>query len=217
MKIAITGASSGIGEHLDTIMSLTTKHDIRTYSKSNGWNIADQDGERIIEELLDYDPDVFFNNAYYPKIQNKILERLYEEWKDKDKVIINTGSISGFLKGILLDDNSDYVNDKKELSDFCVRSSFNYPWANKTRVHNVSFGFVNTPLLGKPDGSNRKNLIDVEQAAWILIDLIEKKDYYVAEQVINCTFNDDTEMLTHFNKATRNMLKHVVRSNKTKT
>ena len=142
MKIAITGHSSGIGHQLDLILSLTTKHDIQGYSKSNGWNIAERDGDKIVEELIDFDPDVFFNNAYYPQIQNKILERLYEEWKDKDKVIINTGSISGYLKGILLDDDSDYVNDKKALSEFCVRNSFNYPWANKTRLHNIRFGFV---------------------------------------------------------------------------
>ena len=98
MKIAITGASSGIGLNLDTIISLTTSHELRTYSKSNGWNIADEDGERIIAELIDYDPDVLFNNAYYPKIQNKILERLYEEWKDKDKVISIQVLLVDFLK-----------------------------------------------------------------------------------------------------------------------
>tara|TARA_B000000609_G_scaffold157318_1_gene151589 strand:- start:1732 stop:2385 length:654 start_codon:yes stop_codon:yes gene_type:complete len=211
MKIAITGHSSGIGHQLDLILSLTTKHDIQGYSKSNGWNIAERDGDKIVEELIDFDPDVFFNNAYYPQIQNKILERLYEEWKDKDKVIINTGSISGYLKGILLDDDSDYVNDKKALSEFCVRNSFNYPWANKTRLHNISFGFVDTPLIKE---GNKENLIDSEQAAWCLIDLMAQKDYYVAEQVINCKFDSDEEMLMHFNKATRSMLKHIAKSNR---
>ena len=91
MKIAITGHSSGIGHQLDLILSPTTKHDIQGYS-TNGWNIAERDGDKIVEELIDFDPDVFFNNAYYPQIQNKILERLYEEWKDKDKALTNTGS-----------------------------------------------------------------------------------------------------------------------------
>tara|TARA_B100000927_G_C16457292_1_gene466380 strand:+ start:94 stop:747 length:654 start_codon:yes stop_codon:yes gene_type:complete len=211
MKIAITGHSSGIGHQLDLILDLTTKHDIQGYSKSNGWNIAERDGDKIIEELLRYDPDVFFNNAYYPQIQNKILETLYEEWKDKDKVIINTGSISGYLKGILLDDDSDYVNDKKALSEFCVRNSFNYPWANKTRIHNISFGFVDTPLIKE---GNKENLIDSEKAAWCLIDLMDQKEYYIAEQVINCKFDSDEEMLLHFNKATRSMLKHIAKSNR---
>lgn len=211
MKIAITGHSSGIGHQLDLILDLTTEDEIKGYSKSNGWNIAERDGDKIIEELLRYDPDVFFNNAYYPQIQNKILETLYEEWKDKDKIIINTGSISGYLKGILLDDDSDYVNDKKALSEFCVRNSFNYPWANKTRIHNISFGFVDTPLIKE---GNKENLIDSEKAALCLIDLMDHNEYYIAEQVINCKFDSDEEMLLHFNKATRSMLKHIAKSNR---
>ena len=215
MKIAITGHSSGIGQELDTIISLTTDHTVQGYSKSNGWNIADNDGEDLIQELLEYDPDVFFNNAYYPKIQNRLLERLYDEWKDKSKIIISTGSISGYLKGILLDDNSDYVNDKRELADFCIRNGFNYPYANKTRLHNISFGFVDTPLLGPPS-EDRKHLIDSQQAAFALFDLIEEKEFYVAEQVIKCKFLDEDSMLKHFNKATRSMLKHIARSNRSK-
>ena len=121
MKIAITGHSSGIGHQLDLILSLTTKHDIQGYSKSNGWNIAERDGDKIVEELIDFDPDVFFNNAYYPQIQNKILERLMRSGKTKIK-LSNTGSISGYPKGILLDDDSDYVNDKKALSNFVLET-----------------------------------------------------------------------------------------------
>ena len=116
MKIAITGHSSGIGSSLESILSLTTNYEIRGYSKSNGWNIAQDDGELIIQELIDYDPDVLFNNAYYPKIQNKICETLYTKWSDKDKIIINTGSISGYLSEMLGDDESDYINDKKRMS-----------------------------------------------------------------------------------------------------
>ena len=52
MKIAITGHSSGIGRSLDTILDLTTDYEIRGYSKSNGWNIAKEDGEQIINELI---------------------------------------------------------------------------------------------------------------------------------------------------------------------
>lgn len=213
MKIAITGHTSGIGEAVETALVLTTKHEVRGYSKSNGYNIATDDGEAIIQTILDYDPDVFFNNAYYPKVQNKILERLYKEWKGKDKVIINTGSISGYLKGILLNDDSDYVNDKKALSDFCVRNSFNYPWANKCRIHCISFGFVSTPLITNTKQIvNKDGLIATEIAAFALMDLMEPKDHIIAEQVINCLFHSDEEMLTNFNIASRNMLKHVAKS-----
>lgn len=217
MKIAITGNSSGIGLELDTVLSLTTKHEINGFSKSNGHNIASNDGDDIINTLLEYDPDVLFNNAYYPKIQNKILETLYDEWRDRDKVIINTGSISGYLKGILLNDDSDYVNDKKALSDFCIRNSFNYPWANKCRIHCISFGFVATPLITNTSKDvNQADLIGSESAAFALIDLMEPKDYNIAEQVINCVFSSDEDMLLNFDIASRNMLKHVARSRKAK-
>lgn len=215
MKIAITGASSGIGYELDMYISLTTDHEVRGFSKSNGYNIATNNGEDVVQSILEYDPDVVFNNAYYPKAQNNILSRLYDEWKDQKKIIINTGSISGYLKGILLDDDSDYVNDKKELAEFCIRNSFNYPWNNKTRIHNVSFGFVETPLLTNTNKNiNTDNLLSSMDAVEILVDLIEEKPYHIAEQVINCTFDSDDEMFLHFGVATRNMLKHIARSNK---
>ena len=215
MKVAITGNSSGIGLALDTVLSLTSRHEIRGFSKSNGHNIATDDGEEIIQTILDYDPDVLFNNAYYPKIQNKILETLYQEWANRDKIIINTGSISGYLKGVLLNDDSDYVNDKKALSEFCIRNSFNYPWANRCRVHCISFGFVATPLITNTKKHiNKDQLIGEEAAAFALIDLMEQKEYNIAEQVINCVFSSDEEMLTTFDVASRNMLKHVARSRK---
>tara|TARA_B100000965_G_C19567160_1_gene747349 strand:+ start:799 stop:1458 length:660 start_codon:yes stop_codon:yes gene_type:complete len=218
MKIAITGHSSGIGRAVDTILSLTTSYEIKGYSKSNGWNIAQDDGELIIQELIDYDPDVLFNNAYYPQIQNKICETLYTEWSNKEKVIINTGSISGYLGEMLGDQESDYINDKKNMSEFCIKSSFNYPWNNKTRLYNISFGFVDTPLVTKTTKEvNADNMIEQEEAAHLLIDLIDKKPYHIVEQVVNCNFTDVNEMQNHFQVATRNVLKHIVRSNKNKS
>tara|TARA_A200000159_G_C7236347_1_gene302527 strand:+ start:165 stop:827 length:663 start_codon:yes stop_codon:yes gene_type:complete len=216
MKIAITGHSSGIGQSLDSVLSLTEREwEIRGYSKSNGHNIAEDNGDKIIQTLLDYDPDVLFNNAYYPKIQNKICETLYAKWSDKPKVIINTGSISGYLAEMLGDDESDYINDKAELSKFCITSSFNYPRTNKTRLHNISFGFVDTPLVTKTTKQvNAENMISTEEAVWMLIGLIEEKPQHIVEQVVNCNFTDVNEMQNHFQIATRNVLKHIVRSNK---
>jgi len=216
MKIAITGHSSGIGQSLDSILSLTEPTwEVRGYSKSNGHNIAEDNGDKIVQTLLDYDPDVLFNNAYYPKIQNKICETMYTKWSDKPKVIINTGSISGYLSEMLGDDESDYINDKAELSKFCITSSFNYPRTNKTRLHNISFGFVDTPLVTKTTKQvNAENMISTEEAVWMLIGLIEEKPQHIVEQVVNCNFTDVNEMQNHFQVATRNVLKHIVRSNK---
>ncbi len=73
-KIAITGHSSGIGSAVMDLLDLTCNGtEIKGYSKSNGWNIADNDGDKIIQELIDFDPDVVVNNAYYPEIQTKRL------------------------------------------------------------------------------------------------------------------------------------------------
>jgi NAD(P)-dependent dehydrogenase (short-subunit alcohol dehydrogenase family) len=216
MKIAITGHSSGIGQGLDTALSLTEPDwEIRGYSKSNGHNIAEDNGDKIIQTLIDYDPDVLFNNAYYPKMQNKICETLYAEWSDKPKVIINTGSISGYLAEMLGDGESDYINDKQSMSHFCIVSSFNYPRTNKTRLHNISFGFVDTPLVTNTTKEvNQANMISTDDAIFMLIDLIDEKPQHIVEQVVNCNFTDVNEMQNHFQVATRNVLKHIVRSNK---
>lgn len=216
-KIAITGHTSGIGYSIDAILSLTyNKADIniRGYSRRNGYNLAEQDGNKVIDALLEYDPDVVFNNAYYPKVQNKILKVLYKEWADREKVIINTGSISGYLSGVYQDGKESYVSDKKELAQECVANSFNYPGINKTRVHCVSFGFVDTALLTPRSGQtiNKQNMIDCDEAALILIDLMEEKPYYIAEQVINSRYNTASEATDNYLLAYKNMIKHIATS-----
>ena len=168
MKIAITGHSSGIGHQLDLILDLTTKHEIKGYSKSNGWNIAEQDGDKIINELLD--ADVVFNNAYYPEIQNKILQTLLDKWKDASgKVIINTGSISGWLNEDMgVDMNGQYVSDKRKLAQICINNSFDvFTPKTNVRCHNISFSFVDTPLLTKRVGvaTNEDHMINTSHAA----------------------------------------------------
>ena len=46
-------------------------------------------------------------------------------------------------------------------------------------------------------------MIGTEEAAWMLIDLIEEKAQHVVEQVVNCNFTDVNEMQTHFKVATK--------------
>ena len=104
------------------------------------------------------------------------------------------------------------------MSEFFIRSSFNYHWNNRSRVYNISFGFVNTPLVTNTTRQiNKDNMIDTDEAAHMLIDLMETKPYHIVEQVINCNFTDVNEMQNHFQVATRNVLKHIVRSNKNKS
>ena len=57
-------------------------------------------------------------------------------------------------------------------------------------------------------------MISTDDAIFMLIDLIDEKPQHIVEQVVNCNFTDVNEMQNHFQVATRNVLKHIVRSNK---
>ena len=60
MKVAITGHSSGIGEELLSVIELTEPTwEVKGFSKANGHNIATNEGDDIVQEILDYDPCVF--------------------------------------------------------------------------------------------------------------------------------------------------------------
>lgn len=213
MKIAITGHSSGLGQEIDAIVDLTMDCTVRGYSKRNGWNIAEDDGEKVIADILEFDPDIVFNNAYYPGIQNRILDRLYNEWSDTDKVIMNTGSISGYL-GPIIGDEPDYVKDKRALAEYCILNSFNYKVNNRCRIQCISFGFIDTPLLNLSKEDNTPNMISVNDAAFLMVDTAFKEQpFLVPEMVINPIQHDDV-MLKYYKIATKNMLKHVARSNR---
>ena len=82
--IAITGHTKGFGKYLFQRLHA------RGFSRSNGFDINDP--QKIIESLDDC--DIFINNAYDGFAQVKLLYALYEEWKDKNKLIINIGSRS---------------------------------------------------------------------------------------------------------------------------
>ena len=122
-KIAITGHSSGIGSAVMDLLDLTCNGtEIKGYSKSNGWNIADNDGDKIIQELIDFDPDVVVNNAYYPEIQTKILKNLFEEWQTKE----NDGSALGmhYEHSKVGQDSSFYADENAEYSNL-IRAAKN--------------------------------------------------------------------------------------------
>jgi hypothetical protein len=86
MKVAITGHTSGIGQAL-----LDLYPDALGFSRSNGYDITIKDTRnKIIEES--YDCDVFINNAYAEFGQQCLLYELWENWKDKNRIIVNLGS-----------------------------------------------------------------------------------------------------------------------------
>jgi len=84
MKIAITGHTSGLGKELYDLFDNAIG-----MSRSNGYDIA-HDIDKVINESMDC--DVFINNAYCGYHQIDLLNKLFDKWKDTDKLIVNIGS-----------------------------------------------------------------------------------------------------------------------------
>ena len=175
-KVGITGHTSGIGKEIYEYCQFHGA-EVRGYSRSNGFNMKDRDGDHIINDLLRWDCDIFFNHAWYPRVQSKLLKILYKQWKDKEKVIINTGSASAYYAV----GASIYESDKAELRDFCVARAISYPHENKCRLHNVSMGWTNSRYLTNVEDG--KYWIDPYEAALVLINLAQPQNYMMTEVV----------------------------------
>ena len=101
MKIAITGHSSGIGSSLESILSLTTNYEIRGYSKSNGWNIAQDDGELIIQELIRgiINDTMYGEVPYESAVVVDVLENKEKLIRIKSTIIVNNTNQKKILIG----------------------------------------------------------------------------------------------------------------------
>lgn len=175
-KVGVTGHTSGIGKEIFDYLQFKG-NDVRGYSRANGFNMADQQGDKIINDILRNDLDVVFNNAWYPRVQCKIMKVLHAQWKDReDKYIINTGSGSIYQPGLTGD---VYNFDKKELADYSIEASFDWPYINKCRCMTVSLGWTNTPMVGEHD-----SFITGYEAALILLNLMHEQNYIIPEIVV---------------------------------
>ncbi|MGY8867535.1 MAG: hypothetical protein ACKVJK_18190, partial [Methylophagaceae bacterium] len=101
----------------------------------------------------------------------------------------NIGSISGYLSGIV--DDSDYMTDKLEQAQFIIRNSFRDGTDHQIKMFNISFSFVNSPLLTRVSiagNTDPEKMIDVMDAAEIILDCMDDNDkaYDIVEQVIQC-------------------------------
>lgn len=88
MEIAITGHTSGIGKGLYDFYR--ENHQVLGFSRSNDYDISKKPDE-IVEQAKNC--DIFFNNAYSGFAQTNLLFKLWEQWKDKSKLIVNTNSV----------------------------------------------------------------------------------------------------------------------------
>ncbi len=92
MKISITGHTKGLGLNLLTELR---QQNIETigFSKSSGYDITNK-CDRLSMITQSTDSDVFINNAYDGYGQIDLLYEIYEQWKDKNKLIVTVGSIA---------------------------------------------------------------------------------------------------------------------------
>ena len=182
-KIAITGHTSGIGKQLVYRLE-TAGYEVLGLSRSNGFDLADTNN--VIEKILDFDPDVLFNNAYHPSGQLTLLTHLHKLWEGRQKVIINTGSVAAYVHNY---PNKQYKSAKLAQRDYIIRESFFYPHKNMCRLHNVSFGFVNTRMI-----ANSPNFISPAEAAKVLCDLIPQQRYTIPETIVKHLNIDPAEV-----------------------
>ena len=193
-KVAVTGHTSGIGKEIYEYCQFHGAL-VKGYSRSNGFDLKEGDGDKIINAILKDDPEVVFNHAWFPRAQNKILKILHRE-----KVVINTGSATCYYSiGA-----SIYEKDKAELRDYCIAKATDYPYKNKCRLHNVSMGWTNSKILdGVEDG---EYFIDPYEAALVLINLVMPQNYIMTEVVCNGKFKPLKQMVQLRDKATANVL-----------
>ena len=198
-RVAVTGHTSGIGKEIYEYCQFNGA-EVRGYSRRSGFDMKERNGDHIINDILRWDAEIVFNHAWYPRIQNKILKILHTQWKEKEKVIINTGSATCYYSiGA-----SIYESDKAELRDYCIAKAVDYPFKNKCRLHNVSMGWTNSAVLeGVEEGDY---FIDPYEAALVLINLVMPQNYVMTEVVCNSRFKPMKDMVKLRDKATANVI-----------
>lgn len=175
-KVGITGHTSGIGKEIYDFC-MFRGYEVYGYSRANGFNMAENEANDIINDILRKDLDYVFNNAWFPRLQSKILKVLHTQWRDREgKYIINTGSGSIYQPNLT---GEIYEYDKKELRDYCLEAGSKWPYDNKCKIFNVSMGWVNTALV-----EENENFIDPYDAALIMVNLMEDKPYIIPEIVV---------------------------------
>ena len=147
-RVAITGHTKGIGEQLWNRLE-DRGIQLKGFSKSTGYNLQRVSTcKKVVQEVVDWNADVFINNAYVPDNQVRLLYLLYEHWENKPRLIINlsatsSDSITNFSQMGYNENWTPYVSDKARL-DFASLQLANMYKKGKCRVSLVKPGFVDT-------------------------------------------------------------------------
>lgn len=147
-RVAITGHTKGIGEQLWNRLE-DRGIQLKGFSKSTGYNLQRVSTcKKVVQEVVDWNADVFINNAYVPDNQVRLLYLLYEHWQHKPRLIVNlsatsSDSITNFSQMGYNENWTPYVSDKARL-DFASLQLANMYKKGKCRVSLVKPGFVDT-------------------------------------------------------------------------
>lgn len=126
MKIAISGISGGFGKY--AAEQWNTSHDIVRVNLRDTIDV-------ILEVVKSC--DVFLNHAYSNDTkQSEVFFRVFEEWKDSSKTIINFGTSAIHENGGF---SPMYVTNKKHLINLSHTLRENNPY-KKVRVINFNPG-----------------------------------------------------------------------------
>ena len=183
MKIAITGHTSGVGKSLYNKLK-KDGHRVFGFSRSNGYDLSNKkEFIKLVNEVAHPDnlvysdknwrsiteTDIFINNAYHNWSQVDLLYEVYHDWKDKDKIIINIGSVTG-------DSSKKYMHEyqihKIALDNACKQLQ---P-LGKCKVVNVRPGWIDTNFIKGRKNSIPKNIkiLKADQIADIVLYIINQ-------------------------------------------
>jgi NADP-dependent 3-hydroxy acid dehydrogenase YdfG len=192
MKVAITGHTRGIGKALVKSFSDSAFETIG-FSRSNGYDITDENViSKILEEISDC--DIFINNAYAPRNQTMLLEKVTEQWTGTDKVIVNISSMWCYYDSEH-EFVQDYKQDKLDQNEFInkkIKSAVFQP-----KIINVVPGVTDTDMTKDLQIYPSINPEDLADTVCYIVDRLDK--VFVREIVIDTIEYPyyDSEWFTH--------------------
>jgi nucleoside-diphosphate-sugar epimerase len=155
MKIAITGHTRGIGKALSDGFA-SQGHEVIGFSRSTTPNLSSEEGiEAVANASIDCDMIVI--NAYDFELrktnlgfaQTTLLLKMWELWKDKDKIIVTIGSRSSDGSMIGSDPvpmRPFYYYIHKCTLDLAVKQLRNIQKTNP-QIINLKPGYVDTDMI----------------------------------------------------------------------
>ena len=177
LTAVVTGHSRGVGQ---AILNLLEKNGVEVHgiSRVNGFDLS-ENYEKVRDFITKNDFDVFINNAYVENNQTKLLKDVYDEWKEKEKLIINICSAAALLPEAHPDYNMKYPCDKRSQREFCHSVNFEYSKKDFSHIKcgliNLNFDYVSTSFKSKYDKRMFPNLSPEEVAdiIWYAINAFQ--------------------------------------------